>query len=74
MTTLQKAPETESMLPPQLAASKGLGQDSVDPATCGDVKFGVAGHEEVVEALEALDVLKDKPLNESLGEATCQQN
>lgn len=74
MTTLEKAPETESSLPPQLAASKGLTGDSMDPSTCGDVEFGVADHEEVVEALQALNVLKEKPINESLGGATCQQN
>lgn len=74
MTTLKKALETTSTLPPQLATSKWLGRDSMDPATCGVVKFGVADHEVVVEALQALNVLKDEPVNEPLEGATCQQN
>ncbi|KAK4496301.1 hypothetical protein PRZ48_012281 [Zasmidium cellare] len=76
MMTAKKAPETEASTMPELAAVKGgaLGRDVMSPEICGDVVFGVAEHEEVVEALAAVEGMREKPINRYLarmGVASC---
>lgn len=79
MTTLKKAPETDAATPAEMIAAQGRGSDdALSPKTCKDVSFGACDHEEVVEALEAVKVLNEKPPNQFQANlpagSSCQQN
>lgn len=60
MTSLKRALETHAVTEAEIAAVREHGDDALNPHPCKDVSFGVMAHEEFMEALKAVDKLKDK--------------
>ncbi|KAF2166839.1 hypothetical protein M409DRAFT_22894 [Zasmidium cellare ATCC 36951] len=67
-TAVERGPETAAYSLLEQAALRRGGRAAMDAETCGDVEFGVAEYEEVVEALGAVDLLREKPINRSVEE------